>query len=109
MVQAGQTLDFSGTVAPQHGGHVIYLERENAAATGFHVVEVATIQPGSQYSILHTVYDPGTKVFRVRIPGGPENEGAVSQAFTVQVTAAPASALTPEPSGNSSMPAEGQV
>jgi hypothetical protein len=108
-VQAGQTLTFSGTVSPQHDGHVIYLERENSSATGFHVVEIGTVGPGSAYVIAHVVYEAGAKVFRVRIPGGPENEGAVSQTFTVQVTPAPAGALTPEASGNSSMPAEGQV
>ncbi len=58
---------------------------------------------------MHTVYDAGTKVFRVRVPGDAENEGAVSAPFTIQVTPAPASALTPEAPGNSSLPAEGQT
>jgi hypothetical protein len=108
-IAAGQTLTFSGTVSPDHSGHVIYLERENTATGSFHVVEISTVGTGSNYSIAHTVDDPGTKVFRVRVPGGPENEGAASPAFTVLVTPAPASALTPESPGNSSMPAEGQV
>jgi hypothetical protein len=106
-IQAGQTLTFSGTVAPDHTGHVIYLERQNASGTGFHVVEIATVGSGSAYSIAHTVYDAGTKVFRVKIPGGPENEGAASPPFTIQVTPAPATALTPEGPGNSSQPSEG--
>ena len=89
-VQAGQALTFSGTVAPDHTGHVIYLERQNASGMGFHVVQVGTVSAGSVYSIVHTVYDPGTKVFRVKIPGGPENEGAASPAFTIVVTPAPA-------------------
>jgi hypothetical protein len=108
-VQAGQQLTFSGSVAPNHGGHIIYLERQNASDSGFHVVEVVSIGSGSAYSIVHTVYDPGTKVFRVRVPGGPENGGAVSAPFTIQVTPAPASALMPEAPGNSSLPAEGQT
>jgi hypothetical protein len=108
-IQAGQALTFSGTVAPEHNGHVIYLERQNASGTGFHVVEVATVGAGSAYSIVHTVYDAGTRVFRVRIPGGPENEGAVSAAFTITVTPAPVTALTPEASSNSSLPAEGEA
>ena len=107
-VQAGQALTFSGTVAPDHSGHVIYLERQNAAGTGFHVVEVGTVTAGSVYSIAHTVYEVGAKVFRVKIPGGPENEGAASPPFTISVTPAPAVALTPEGPGNSSFPAEGQ-
>ena len=108
-VQAGQTLTFKGTVAPEHAGHIIYLERQNASGNGFHVVQVATIRAGSAYAITHTVYDAGTKVFRVRVPGDPENEGAVSAPFTIQVTPAPASTLAPEAPGNSSLPAEGQT
>jgi hypothetical protein len=106
-IQAGQALTFSGTVAPDHTGHVIYLERQNASGNGFHVAQIATVGAGSAYSIVHRVYAPGTKVFRVKIPGGPENEGAVSAPFTIQVTPAPASSLTPEGPGNSSLPSEG--
>lgn len=108
-VEAGQALTFKGTVAPDHTGHTIYLERQNASGNGFHVVEVTSIGAGSAYSIMHTVYDPGMKLFRVRVPGGPENGGAVSAPFTIQVTPAPASALMPEAPGNSSLPAEGQT
>ena len=108
-VQAGQALTFSGTVAPDHSGHVVYLERQNMAGTGFHVVQVGYVLPGSTYSIIHQVYVPGTKVFRVEIPGGPDNGRAVSQLFTIQVTPAPASALTPEAPNNSSQPGEGQT
>jgi hypothetical protein len=107
-VQAGQTLTFAGTVAPDHTGHVIYLERQNASGTDFHVVQVAKVSAGSAYSIVHRVYEPGTKVFRVKIPGGPENEGAASAPFTIVVTPAPAAALTPEAPSNSSLPGEGQ-
>jgi hypothetical protein len=108
-VQAGQALTFKGTVAPEHTGHIVYLERQNASGSGFHVVQVATIEAGSSYTIVHTVYDAGTKVFRVRVPGDPENEGAVSAPFTIAVTPAPASALVPEAPGNSSLPAEGRT
>ncbi|HWY90383.1 MAG TPA: hypothetical protein VNY31_06895 [Solirubrobacteraceae bacterium] len=107
-IQAGQTLTFSGTVAPDHTGHIVYLERQNASNGNFHVVEVANVGAGSAYSIMHKVYEPGMRVFRVRIPGGPENEGAASSPFTIQVTPAPASSLSPEGSGNSGLPAEGE-
>jgi hypothetical protein len=106
-VQAGQQVTFVGSVAPNHAGHVIYLERQDASGQGFHVVQVATVNPDSTYAIAHTVYDAGTKVFRVYIPGGPENLGAASQPFTIQVTPAPAAALTPEAPGNTSQPSEG--
>jgi len=106
---AGQAVTFSGTVAPDHAGHVIYLERENASGSGFHVVQKGYVLPNSTYSIVHQVYVPGTKVYRIDIPGGPDNGRAVSQLFTIQVTPAAASALTPEAPGNSSLPAEGQT
>ncbi len=108
-VEAGQALTFSGTVAPDHSGHVIYLERQNAAGTGFHVVQVGYVLPGSEYSIVHQVYVPGTKVYRVDIPGGPDNGRAVSQLFTVVVTPAPASAIQPEAPNNSTQPSAGQI
>jgi len=107
-IQTGQSLTFSGTAAPDHSGHIIYLERQNASGMGFHVVQVAYVGSGSIYSIVHAVYDPGTKVFRVKIPGGPENEGAATPPVTITVTPAPAAALAPEAPANSSQPAEGQ-
>jgi hypothetical protein len=106
-VQAGQPLTFSGSVAPDQSGHIIYLERENAARNGFHVVRVSEVASGSTYSIVHRVYDAGTKVFRIYIPGGPENLGTASQPFTITVTPAPAAALVPEVPGNTSLPGEG--
>ena len=108
-VQAGQAVTFSGTVAPDQAGHVIYLERENAAGTGYHVVQRGYVLPGSTYSIVHQVYVPGTKIYRIDLPGGPANGRAVSQPFTIHVTPAPASALTPEAPSNSSLPGEGQT
>lgn len=106
-VQAGSQVTFSGTVAPSHPGHIIYLQRQNANDGGFHVVQVSVVNPDSTYSMVHRVYDPGTKVFRIYIPGGPENQGAASAPFTIQVTPGPAAALTPEAPGNSSLPTEG--
>jgi hypothetical protein len=106
-VQAGQTLTFSGTVTPALVGHIVYLERQNASGNGFHVVQVGAIGAGSSYSLTYTVYNPGAKVYRVRIPGGPFNQGAASQQFTVTVTPAPAGSLKPEAGGNTSLPSEG--
>jgi hypothetical protein len=108
-VQAGGQLTFFGAIAPAHAGHVIYLERQNASGGGFHIVQVATVGPGSSYFIAHTVYDAGTKVFRVMIPGGPDNEGAASPPFTIVVTPAPPAALIPEGPGNSTLPPEGET
>jgi hypothetical protein len=108
-VQAGQSITFSGTVSPDHTGHVIYLERQDAHGPGFHVIQVSFVGAGSAYSITHQLYVPGAKVLRVSIPGGPENQGASSAPFTIQVTPAAASALMPESPQNSTLPPEGQV
>ena len=107
-VVAGQPVTFTGTVGPDHTGHVIYLERKNATGDDFHVVQVSHLVAGSTYSITHRFYDAGTKVVRVYIPGGPENEGAASTPFTIGVTPAPPPTLTPEPGSNSSPPGNGQ-
>jgi hypothetical protein len=107
-IAAGAGLTFSGAVAPDHSGDIVYLERRDARSGEFHVVQVALIGPGSTYSLVHTVYEPGVKVFRVSIPGGPFNEGAASAPFSVTVTRAPATALAPEAPANSSQPSQGE-
>lgn len=103
----GQTLTFTGTVAPSSPGHVIYLERQSASGQTFHVVRVSTVSPESTFSIPYEVFSTGTLVFRVYIPGGPENGAAASQQFSIPVGPAPAGSLTAEAPGNSSAPAEG--
>jgi hypothetical protein len=108
-VRAGEAVTFKGTVAPDHTGHIVYLERQDASGTGFHVIQVGRVLPGSEYSIVHQFYVPGTKIVRIDIPGGPDNGRAVSQLFTIQVTPAPASAIRPEAPNNSSQPGEGQT
>jgi hypothetical protein len=107
-VPAGGSVTFSGTVSPDHTGHAIYLERQNAHGPGFHVIEMSFVGAASTYSIVHQLYVPGTKVLRVSIPGGPENQGAASPPFTIQVTPAAASTLMPESPQNSTLPPEGQ-
>jgi hypothetical protein len=106
-VLEGQTLTFTGNVSPSHPGHVIYLERQNASGQGYHVVQLGTLSQESTFSIAYQVYSTGTDVFRVYIPGDPDNGGAASQLFTIQVGAAPAATLTPEKPGNTSAPTEG--
>jgi hypothetical protein len=109
-VEVGQTLKFSGSVSPERAEHVIYLERENALGTAFHVEQVSTIQSGSVFLIEHTVYEAGTSVFRLRIPGDPQNGGGISQTFTIQIKpASSAAALPPETPSNTTLPPEGQV
>jgi hypothetical protein len=108
-VPAGQPFTVTGTVTPDHTGHVIYLERQNARGTGFHVIEVRRVGAGSTYSISRRLYEPGVDVLRVFIPGGPENQGTASSPFTITVTPAPASTLVEEPAEGTNFPLEGQV
>jgi hypothetical protein len=105
-VQAGQTLTFTGSVAPGNPGHVVYVQRRDASGD-FHIVAVGALSAQSTFSIVHQVYGTGSQVFRVYVPGGPANEGTASQPFTINVTPAPAAALKPEAPGNTSQPPEG--
>ncbi len=109
-VMEGQVVTFSGTVAPtpSRPGHLIYLQRENAAGTGFHVVRVGRVTPEATFSIPYQVFSVGTDVFRVYIPGGPDNGGTASPTFTINVSPAPAASLKEVP-GNSSTPSEGST
>lgn len=86
-IPQGGTVTFSGTVAPDQTGHVIWLQEENAAGTGFHTVQVAQVLAGSTFSIVHQFFAVGTHTLRVEIPGGPLNGGANSKSFDVTVTA----------------------
>jgi hypothetical protein len=105
-VQAGTPLTFSGTVTPGHEGHPVYLQVANGTGVGFHTVEVATVH-GSAYTLTHALYAVGARKLRVKVPGDPENQGVASSPFAVEVTPAPAAALTPEPTSNSTRPSEG--
>src|SRR5207248_337215 len=87
-VSAGDQVTFSGTVSPDATGHVVYLQRQNPSGNGFHTVQVENVGPGSVYAIRRRLFVPGTKVFRVRIPGDPMNQGAASQTFTITVNPA---------------------
>jgi hypothetical protein len=107
-VQAGQPLTFSGTVTPGHAGHPVYLQAQYPSGVSFHVVQVGRVT-GSTYSITHVPFVAGVKRYRVKVPGDPENQGAASSLFTIQVNAAPAAALKPEPPGNSTPPSEGHL
>jgi hypothetical protein len=85
-VSAGQSVTFSGSVTPNKTGHTIYLQRQNASGSGFHTIVVSTVGANSTYSISRTLYDAGTKVLRVLIPGGPDNQGAATAPVTITVT-----------------------
>ncbi len=112
--QEGQRLTFSGTVKPGVTNHWVYLERENAAHTAFHVVETGEVHPPELpahpeywYSITYAPASAGTSTMRIKIPGDPQNGGTESETFTLEVSASPASTLTP--GGPARFPSEGQT
>jgi hypothetical protein len=112
-VEQGKPLTFSGTVMPGVEKHPIYLERENAAHTAFHVIErgeESTPTSGvSNYSIDYSFFALGTTKVRIKVPGDPQNGSTVSETFTIQVNPAPASALVSAPPSNPKLPSEGEV
>lgn len=106
-VQSGQSLTFAGTVTPANVGKAVYIERENHFGGGFHVVDVGTVAPGGTYSIADFIFGSGKAVFRVKVPGDPDNQATFSALFPVEVTAGPPSALKPVIPPN--VPSEGTI
>ncbi len=110
-VASGQSLTFSGTVTPNRlsggVGHVVYLERQNVFGGGYHVVDVATVAADSTYVINHAIFGSGEEVFRVKVPGDPLNQAISSAPFSIKVTPAPLTALSPRPQNK--LPGEGKV
>jgi hypothetical protein len=104
---AGQPVTFSGTVTPAREGHPVYLQALSGSGVNYHTVEVAQVAPNGTFAITHTFFAASTRKLRVKIPGDPENQGAATLGVPLEVTPAPAAALTPEAPGNSTQPAEG--
>ncbi len=104
---AGSPVIFSGTVLPGREGHGVYLERQNGSGNGYHVVNVGALTKTGTYSIEQYLYGSGSQVYRVRVPGDPENQAVSSAPFTIEVTPAPVPAL--HPVKPAILPGEGQV
>jgi hypothetical protein len=90
----GGQVTFTGTVAPPHAGHVIFLQRKGADGD-WHDVAVTLVDMSSSYKFVWTFGSPGTKDFRVEIPGGPDNVGGASPPVTVTVSLPAVSTLPP--------------
>ena len=106
-VQSGQSVTFAGTVTPGNVGKVVYLERANPFGGGYHVVDAGSVISGGTYSITHFVFGVGKAVFRVKVPGDPDNQATSSTPFTIEVTPAPPGSL--KPVAQPKQPREGQV
>jgi hypothetical protein len=91
----GGSVTLSGTVTPDHTGHLVYLQR--LGADGFwHNVVKGTVGTGSTYSLSYSFGQTGSIALRARIYGGPDNVGAPSPPMTVSVNGVePVSSLPP--------------
>jgi hypothetical protein len=85
-------ITFSGTVSPDKGGHVIYLQKLGKDGD-WHNVEARFIDNASTFQFGWTFGTAGTKEFRARITGGPVNIGAASAPVTIVVSQPPLSSL----------------
>ena len=94
-IAVGDSATISGTVTPQHTGHVVHLQEQNTAGNWVDV-ESGYVNPSSQYSFSYTPGQIGVEQLRVEITGGPVNVGSVSSTETLTVSGvAPVSTLPP--------------
>ncbi len=84
----GSFITVEGQVTPAHEGHVVFLQLRNSAGH-YQTLQATYVGAGSRYVFSHQLHSAGTKVYRVYIPGGPENLGAASPPFTVDVAPVP--------------------
>jgi hypothetical protein len=91
----GDSVTVSGVVTPQHTGHVIHLQEQNAAGNWVDL-ESGYASPSSTYSLSYTPGQISVMQLRVEITGGPINVGSVSNTQTLTVSGvAPVSTLPP--------------
>ena len=94
-IAVGDAVTIAGTVAPEHDGHVVNLQREMPDGNWMDV-ESGRLHRGSTYSFSYPFGEPGSVNLRVEIPGGPLNVGAVSAPLSVTaVGIAPVTTLPP--------------
>jgi hypothetical protein len=91
-VTSGQPVTFTGSVTPDKAGDVVYLQRLGADGD-WHTVGVGRVKADSTFQFTRTFGAAGSKTFRARIPGDPDNVGGASGQVTVTVTVPPAAAL----------------
>jgi hypothetical protein len=92
--KVGQTETFTGTVTPDIAGHAVYLERLGIDGH-FQIVSTGVATASSAYEFKTTLGTPGTKTFRVRVPGGEGNVNGVSPALAITVRLPELSSLPP--------------
>lgn len=94
-IAVGDALKVTGTVTPDHTGHVLYLQQQNAAGQWLDV-ETGYLTTGSRFSFRYTPGMAGTLNLRVQITGGPWSIGGISSTMPLTISgAAPVSSLPP--------------
>jgi len=94
-IAVGDEVKVTGTVTPDHSGHALYLQEQNAAGQWVDV-ESGYLSPASTFAFTYTPGQIGALNLRVQITGGPWNVGGVSAAMPLMVSgAAPVSSLPP--------------
>lgn len=94
-INQGQSVTFSGSLNPDETGRTIYLERQNATGTEWHVIASNQVGPNSQYSLTEQFFVADTETVRVAIPGSPANQGTATAPITITVKSIPVTALVP--------------
>jgi hypothetical protein len=96
-VDVGDPVTVTGTVSPDHSGHVVNLQRLTQSGTWVDV-ETGYLNSSSGYSFSYAFGQLGTFQLRVQIPGGPYNVAVASTPVSVAVsTVAPANSLPAAP------------
>jgi hypothetical protein len=85
-------ITFIGSVSPDKGGHVIYLQKLGKDGD-WHTVAARFVDNASTFQFGWTFGTAGAKEFRARILGGPVNVGGASTPATIVVSQPPLSAL----------------
>ncbi len=94
-VAVGDAVKVTGSVTPDHSGHVVYLQVQGPAGH-WADVETGSLTPGSTFAFSYTPGQTGAVNLRVQITGGPWNIGALSSVLPVTVSgAAPVNTLPP--------------
>ena len=81
---AGTAVTISGAVAPEHSGHVIYLQEESSSGVWANVA-TGTVDNGSLYSFSYKPGSTGALQLRVQIPSGSANAGGTSATVSLTV------------------------
>ncbi len=96
-IAVGDAVKVTGTVTPDHSGHVLYLQEQNAAGQWVDV-QTGYLNSGSKFSFSYTPGMAGTLNLRVQITGGPWSIGGISSTMPLTISgAAPVSSLPPAP------------